>query len=405
MKRAVMVVVTLALFAAAVAAAAVAEPERTPDRKTEKTGKTEYAPWKNGPSATPDFFPIAVWLQDPAKAPQYKALGFNAYVGLWKGPTEEQLAELKKHGMSIFCDQNEVGLKHKDDPTIIGWMHGDEPDNAQSLGAGKGYGPPVATSKIIADYKKIKAADPTRPVMLNLGQGVAWDGWHGRGVRTNNPEDYAEYVKGSDIVSYDIYPAKSDKPHLKGNLWFVPLGVDRLQKWAGGRKIVWNIFECTPNADKKPSPRDVKAEVWMSLVHGSTGICYFVHQFKPTFIEAGLLAYPDMAKAVGETNKQIHELAPVLNSPTIAAGATVESSNKDVPVDLMVKRHQGATYVFAVAMRDGKARADFAVRGLPGKAVAHVLGEDRTIEVAGGRFADDFNPYDVHLYKIIPAAE
>ena len=24
--------------------------------------------------------------------------------------------------------------------------------------------------------------------MLNLGQGVAWDGWYGRGTRTNHPE-------------------------------------------------------------------------------------------------------------------------------------------------------------------------------------------------------------------------
>jgi hypothetical protein len=49
-------------------------------------------------------------------------------------------------------------------------MHGDEPDNAQSLG--RGYGPPIPPAKIIADYHKLKKAAPSRPVLLNLGQGV-----------------------------------------------------------------------------------------------------------------------------------------------------------------------------------------------------------------------------------------
>ena len=55
-----------------------------------------HAGWKNGPPANANDFPIAVWLQDPARTPgRYKAAGINLYVGLWQGPTEDQLAELK----------------------------------------------------------------------------------------------------------------------------------------------------------------------------------------------------------------------------------------------------------------------------------------------------------------------
>ena len=81
--------------------------------------------------------------------------------------------------------------------------------------------------------KRIQAADPSRPVMLNLGQGVAWDAWHGRGVRTNHPEDYIEYVKGCDIASFDIYPAVSMRKQTAGKLWYVGRGVARLCTWAG----------------------------------------------------------------------------------------------------------------------------------------------------------------------------
>ena len=119
----------------------------------------------------------------------------------------------------------------QNDTTIVGWMHGDEPDNAQSLGEGKGYGPPIPPEKIVADYREAQGTrSRRRPVLLNLGQGVAWDGWYGRGVRTNHPEDYPEYVEGCDIVSFDIYPAVHDKPEVAGKLWYVARGVERLRE-------------------------------------------------------------------------------------------------------------------------------------------------------------------------------
>src|SRR5687768_15671016 len=72
----------------------------------------------------PNFFPLAVWVQSPAKAPEYKKAGINTYVALWRGPTDEQLDELKKHDMKVICSQNKTALARKDDRTIIAWMHG-----------------------------------------------------------------------------------------------------------------------------------------------------------------------------------------------------------------------------------------------------------------------------------------
>src|ERR1035437_4384611 len=95
-------------------------------------GKTVYRQWKQGPSAEASFFPIAVWLQDPVDAEKYKAAGINTYVALWEGPTEEQLEMLRKAGIGAFCEVNDVARKHMNDPVIVGWMHGDEPDNAQT---------------------------------------------------------------------------------------------------------------------------------------------------------------------------------------------------------------------------------------------------------------------------------
>lgn len=368
---------------------------------SEAEERNAYARWKNGPPSDPASFPIAVWLQEPRDAQRYREAGINLYVGLWRGPTEEQLAALKAAGMYLICHQNKVALQHKDDKTIVGWMHGDEPDNAQPLRDGKGYGPPIPPEKIVADYRRIREADPSRPVLLNLGQGVAWDGWHGRGVRSNHPEDYPEYIKGCDIASFDIYPVAHPNAAVQGKLWLVARGVERLVEWAKGEKTVWNCIECTRiQSGNKATPHQAKAEVWMSLIHGSTGLIYFVHEWKPKFNSHALLDDPEMLKAVTETNRQIHGLAPVLNSRTIRDGAKLKTAPDDVPVAFMVKRHAGQTYLFAVAMRDAEVKGSFELTGLPEAATADVLGEGRSIAVGNGKFTDTFKGYSVHLYRI-----
>jgi hypothetical protein len=355
-----------------------------------------------GPLGDPNFFPLAVWLQNPSNAARYKAAGINTYVGLWRGPTDEQLAKLKEQGLYVVCSQRGAGLAHKDDPTIIAWMHNDEPDNAQRVRGQKGWGPPVLPEKIVEDYRQLKAADQTRPVFLNLGQGVAWDQYIGRGVRRNHPEDYPQYVKGCDIASFDIYPACHEHPDIAGNLWYVADGVRRLKQWAGDERRVWNCIECThiSNPKAKATPRQVKAEVWMSIVRGSQGIVYFVHQFEPSFIEAGLLADAEMTAAVTAINKQIQELAPVLNSPTLTGVVGVQSSREEVPVEALVKRQGGDVYVLAVAMRPGEATARFSLAGSTDGSGVEVIGENRMLSIADGQFADTFKDWDVHLYRV-----
>ena len=304
--------------------------------------------------------------------------------------------------MRLICEQNEVALRHLDDPTIIGWMHGDEPDNAQSLGNGKGYGPPIPPDRIAAGYERIKGADSSRPMILNLGQGVAFDNYIGRGVRRNHPEDYSEYLKGCDIASFDIYPVNHDSKEVAGKLWFVARGVERLVKWSGGEKIVWNCLECTRigELDRKPTPHQVRCEAWMSLIHGSRGLIYFVHQFKPAFHEAALLDDPEMLAAVTALNNQITGLAPVLNSPSVREAVTVQSENPGVPVATMVKQNKGATYLFAVAMRDGETTATFKLGGVDGARTVEVIDENRKLAAAGGSFSDRFGPWDAHLYRL-----
>jgi hypothetical protein len=52
-------------------------------------------------------------------------------------------------------------------------------------------------------------------------------------------------------------------------------------------------------------------------------------------------------------------------------------------------------------MRDGKTDAIFIVNGPEGQKTVEVLGENRTLTAKNGVFKDSFNPWDVHIYRIM----
>ena len=387
--------------------------------------------WKNGAWADANFFPLSVWMQPSNKAKKYKDYGVNIYMNQWKGPTEKQFAELREAGMAAMFELNDVAYKHRDDPLIVGWLQIDEPDILHSnandwpeLKARKDkewtttvgqYQPAYHPVTIQNQYKLIKAIDPLRPVCVGLSLAVVYPDTGARGNRKNHSEDFAEYMKGADIVSYDIYPGLHQEPRAAAKYWTVAKGVMNLAKWGDGHKILWPAIEfAAPYLDH--TPRTAKAEVWMSIVHGAMGINYWVHQnssgTKPIpSVEDSVFLDGNMAAVFKETNLLIASLAPVLNSPTIEGGAIVQSSepaSKEVadagiaPIAVMTKSCKGATYVFAVRMEDTPAKGEFAIKGPVGTS-AEVIGEGRKVEVDGGKFTDDFKGMEVHIYKIAAA--
>ena len=273
------------------------------------------ADYENGFPREPDFFPIGVWLQSSFRAPKYKAIGINTYVALWEGPTEAQLSDLARARMFAVAAQNSVGLQSKNRQVIKAWMHGDEPDNAQPIGAGL-YGGCIPAADVVRRSREIKALDPTRPVLINFGQGVANEFWKGRGPCTGDQTYYDRAAQGADILSFDIYPVGSSTPEVKGKLEYVARGVTNLAGHAAGGQAIWAVLETTAlDPAIRPLRAQVRAEVWMALIHGSKGIVYFVHEFKPQFREDAIFRYPDIVDEVGNINRLIRSLAPVLNAP------------------------------------------------------------------------------------------
>jgi hypothetical protein len=364
-----------------------------------------YAGWSRGLPTDPSFFPIAAWLQLPSHAQELHDLGVNVFVGN-NGSVDpivaSDLAKLKGLGMYAIIGQDQTGLANVADPTIAGWwMSPDEPDNAQPDGKG-GYGPPVDPQTLVNEYDAYKAVDPTRPMFLGLGQGVAYDGWEGRG---SNPPPESGYVPAADIVAFDIYPynncgGDANEQVTCGQFWLNAFGVDRLHQWSNRGQAAWTDVETTTIAagsSAGPTPKQTASEVWLSLIHEANGIVYFLDSWNPSFREDAIFENQAMVDAVTALDQQIASLAPVLNSATIPNLVSVTSATE---VDVMVKASGTSLYVFAAIARDGAATATFTVAGLTGNGVAEVVGENRSVNVTAGQLSDAFAANDVHVYRI-----
>jgi hypothetical protein len=350
----------------------------------------------NGFPSDANFFPIGVWLQSPTNAAKYKAIGINTFVGLYHGPTEQQLAALERQNLFAVAGQNDVGLNSRNTHVIKAWLQDDEPDNAQPLPLG-GYGTCIPAVEVARRTREMKAKDPTRPVMINFGQGVANEFWHGRGSCNGDQGYYDVAMQGADIVSYDIYPVGSKTPQVKGKLEYVARGVTNLIKRAFPGQSIWMAIETTAlDPSRGPSAGEVRAEVWMALIHGAMGIFYFVHEFKPSFREDAIFRHPDIVEEVTNTNRLINSLAPVLKSPSISGKIEISSAT---PIATMVKAFKGMTYIFAVAMQNSPSTVRIRLEDGHDTS-ARVLGENRSLPVAGGSFEDHFEGYGVHLYQI-----
>lgn len=355
-------------------------------------GPAYHARWPNGLPASVSYVPIGVWMQNPDNAERYRAVGINLFVGLWEGPTAQQLDALPAPDVATFCGQTGVWQSRLEDRAISGWLHDDSPDNAVELPEG-GYGPCIEPEVTQARYATMRERDATRPVLLLLGQGVADVEWPGRGSCTDRDDMYPEYAQAADVLGFYIYPLARERP-----LALIATGVERLLAWSNHDKpVIAQIEASNIEGVARPTPAQLRAEVWLALVRGAAGVSYFCHRFMPDFSETDCLDDVPTRGALTRINAEIRALAPALNSPMVGNGVTVEAGAE---VATRLARVAGVTYLFAVSLSPEPTRAVFNLRRLPSPASAEAIGEDRGLPLSDGQLTDDFEGYGVHLYRI-----
>jgi hypothetical protein len=349
------------------------------------------------------FFPIMSWDQAKKSYAMLNEIGINTFCG-----NADPLAA-KEAGCYAITDfkAGQVENGH-----VLAWIFPDEPDMA--AGKGAKAKPRMSAEKVVAECNKIHSSTPKRLIFMTF------TGDFRKKSSTYPPEVwekiYPEFIKGADVLGFDIYPiyGSGDAGHLN----LVGSGVADLTQLAGTRPVYtwietskgsqWMTYEKQPDV----LPMHTRNEVWQAIINGATAIGYFTHVWKPEFKEYG--PTPEMTKELTRINSQITRLAPAIlagpvkNKIEMTLGEGLKCSFK-------ATKYEGSTYLFSenndlgpgaekakqfdpIFPRTGK--AVFTVSGLKAGSKIEVVDEQRTITAEAGKFSDEFAPLAEHIYKL-----
>ena len=363
------------------------------------------------------YFPVAVWFEGVRSADDIradKAVGLNTYVEL---TSDSSLSVVRNAGMFAIPSW---GAR---DGRTSGYLLPDEvdmwagPGNADWTGNYPGQGdicsPAGAECGYTVQREHTRRAPESKMLFANYGKGITF--WE-------TDEEAARFVEFPDAVSADNYWFTD--PNICGRWEGGALRnvdrdltrrecrlasnygrtVSRVRSLVSprGSKPVWGFVEVGHpfSEDWAPTirPRQIRAAVWSSIIHGARGIIYFNHNFGGSCISQHVLR-DDCGRAVRpvvtRVNKQIRRLAPVLNAPFVDRLVRVRGA-----VDVAVKLHRDRFFVLAGSRRNADQTATLKFRcGRPKHAV--VLGENRRVRIKDGRLRDRFKGGNaVHLYRI-----
>lgn len=252
-------------------------------------------------------------------------------------------------------------------------------------------------------YQQLKQQDPAQPVFMTLTAYFMPE--FSKWPPPVRGELYEGYAAAADVLGFDVYPIYGwNKPQWLDRVY---KGTAQLTQLAGSRPVYAWIETSRggqwtgPLENQHPvTPAHIRAEVWMAICGGATGIGYFTHVWKPSYKQFGVP--PANVEAIRSINEQITRLAPAILAEPAEVAVAAADDKSSLPVVVLARRYRQDLYVFAVHCRtEGEAGAvTFAIDSLPAGLTVEVLDESRRLQTSGGGFRDQFAPLAVHLYRI-----
>lgn len=236
----------------------------------------------------------------------------------------------------------------KNQPAVLCWYVYDEPSGDRFAEAD-------------ARVALAKELDPSRPAFVNYLPNHLTD-------------------QTGDIYSTDVYPI----PH--GSVMDAIRAVSTM-RGAAGAKPVWMWLQGTGYAywmDREPTPRELSCMVYGSLLVGARGIYYFAQ------VPRSKACWEEMRALLVE----VSALAPALGSLDPAPVVTADGNG----LLYGAFREGPRVTVLAVNTTATALTATFTCAGAEGP--LEVLFEDRTVTAVGGRWSDDFGPFERRVYRI-----
>ncbi|WP_066288636.1 hypothetical protein [Arthrobacter sp. B6] len=407
------------------------EPGKLATERNEAAGPRTLRPIDGGPGyygqfdnplpTAADYFPTGVWLESVKSREEInvdKAVGINLYVDLTADSNLEILGQDDPHVLSSYPSDKDNGAVLADEPDM--WAG---PGDALWTGNWPGQGPACTPDGTKCGYTLQRqlsdAVDSSKMTYANYGKGVTfWESDDEAAVFVNEFQDVVSadnywftdpnicgQSEGGALLEGDRGLAENECRLAANYGWTV----DRVRSLVrpAGTKPVWAFIEVGQPFENSIEPvtsAQIRAAVWSSIIHGARGIVYFNHSFGGDCRSFHVLRDPCGEKvrtAVGELNRQLAGLAPVLNAPFLDDAVTHTDD-----VDTAVKVHDGSLFIFAGSAQASGHETLFELPCLAkGGGTVSVVDEDRTIMMEKGSFQDSFEDGNsVHIYKIEGAA-
>lgn len=163
-------------------------------------------------------------------------------------------------------------------------------------------------------------------------------------------------------------------------------------------KPIWVALQSykKPGKDGRfPTPAEYRAQAYIAIIHGAKGLIYYTGASDDGVQHNKVDGHwEDLKKLITE----LREMSPVFMSPDAKANVSVAPSDALITWRL---KDCGDHYILLVANRaHSPVNAVFSLPWIHQDENASVHGEDRTVPVHNGKFADAFSGYGVHIYEL-----
>jgi hypothetical protein len=383
-----------------------------------------------------DFFPIGlVDVDNPKDFPEIAAAGFNVvqsyrFEGIppWGWTDTEAIKYLdaaQKAGLKVqvgipqeavqnpdVADEQDLAVIQqraravKDHPALWGYQLYDEPENP---GWRKFAIHPTNFNNA---YHAIKQLDTVHPILTSAA-GAIDDTYPYLGVDIMMlqylmlppgsypaPWDKLENLREAHRSSFETLVSKH-KPFVF-TVQAYNLANDPTM-WPG-------ILKYNPEAvGRYPTREEMRFIAYSGIIRGAKGIFFVSYKFydddgKP-LEDISREGNPKQWKAVSSVSAELKAMTPILLAPTQEvkkAGVTIPRKS---PVEMMIKQHQGKTYLLTVNPSEDPVRLPIrlALDRFPNPKIT-LLPERQRIPVQreSGSFNAQWSPYDVRIFEIAP---
>ncbi len=251
--------------------------------------------------------------------------------------------------------------RFKDHPALLSWYISDEPTGRN-----------VEKEWLEKIYRTVKQLDPYHPVTIVF----------------MNEEKAGKYRDAMDIVMTDPYPVPNHP------VTEVEASVSYLKKEFFLEKPVWIVPQAFGGNEwwqREPTAKELRAMTWLSIMHGATGVQYFIRH--------GLNSFPKSTTAwneAGEIALEIKHLTPWLTSGKSPQKLHVTDST------VLAKSYESGNRRIIIAQNRNREpkRMHIELREELMAEQVEVLFENRTIQPENGTIHDFIDGFGTRIYQL-----